>query len=170
MLQNMILIGFMGAGKTSIGKRVARLLQLELIDTDEWIEQQQNRSINDIFAAEGEPYFRDLETAALKELLQREGKAVISVGGGLPMREENRKLLHTLGTVIYLEADPETLYQRLQGSKNRPKLQGGDLREKIRNLMEQREETYLETAVLRFQTAGKTPDQCAQELADLDKW
>ena len=88
-MDHIILIGFMGAGKTAVGKRLARQMQLPFVDTDDWIEAQEGRSISDIFAEDGEAYFRTLETDALHRLLDSKERCVISVGGGLPVQPQN---------------------------------------------------------------------------------
>lgn len=163
-MNHIILIGFMGAGKTTIGKALAQKSNLVFTDTDERIEKQQQMKISDIFAQHGEAYFRDLETEMLKDLLKEKERMVISVGGGLPVREENRALLRQLGCVVYLQADAETLTARLRGSKNRPKLQGGDLREKINSLMDAREAFYLDAAAVQIRTDDKKIQEVVKEI------
>lgn len=151
-MNHIILIGFMGAGKTTVGKKLARRLNTDFVDTDDMVEEQTGQKISDIFAEKGEPYFRRLETEMLRKLTKRQERCVIAVGGGLPMQEENRPLLKELGTVVFLEADIETLVYRLRNDTKRPKLQGGSLRERIETLMNQREAVYLETADVRVST------------------
>ncbi len=101
---NVILIGFMGSGKTTVGLKLSYRLRRTVLDTDREIEKEEKRTISEIFAADGEPYFRDRETACLKKLTGSANNQIISVGGGLPLREENRRLLHELGQVFYLRA------------------------------------------------------------------
>ena len=142
-MNNIILIGFMGSGKSSVGRYMEESEGFALIDTDEYIEKQQNDSINNIFANKGEEYFRNLETECIKELIAlNTDMTVISVGGGLPMRGENQKLLKELGIIVYLRATVDTLVSRLMGDTTRPLLKGGDLRQKITELFEKRETTY----------------------------
>lgn len=144
---NIILIGFMGCGKTSVGKRLAEALDMEFLDTDEWIENKHQMSISDIFATKGESAFRAMETDCLKELLEREGKDfVLSVGGGLPIREENRKLLSRIGQVIYLKVSPEVVYNRVRNDKTRPLLQASNPRGRIIDLMSARKDFYVSAA------------------------
>lgn len=144
---NIILIGFMGCGKSSIGKYMSKRRRYKLIDTDSYIEEKEGREISEIFASDGEEAFRQMETECLRELIKTTGKKlVVAVGGGLPMREVNRELLHELGTIVYLRTSIDTLEDRLKGDSKRPLLQGGELREKIENLFVQRENTYLELA------------------------
>ena len=146
MKDNIILIGFMGSGKTSVGVKLSYLLRKTLVDTDKWIEQKQKMSISEIFEKKGEAAFRQMETECLKELLKAAGSRIISVGGGLPLKEENRRLLKQLGYVFYLKASPETVYERLKDDDSRPLLRGDAPLEKIRELMSGREPLYEEGA------------------------
>ena len=111
MRDNIILTGFMGSGKTSVGIRLSYSLRRTMIDTDKWIEKKQGMTVSEIFAEEGEEAFRNMETKCLQELLKTTDHQIISVGGGLPVREENRQLLSRLGRVFYLKASPETIYE-----------------------------------------------------------
>ena len=138
MKKNIILIGYMGCGKTTVGKSLARLESAIFLDTDERIEEKQGRTISEIFAQDSEKAFRDMETAYLKELL--------STGGGMPVREENRQLLRELGYVVYLKASAETIYERVKEDTKRPLLQCEDPLSRIRDMMEQRREAYESTA------------------------
>lgn len=166
-MKNIILMGFMGAGKTTIGKKLSKALNWEFIDTDAYIEEEQGRKISDIFAEDGEMAFRDMETDLLKRLQNGENQFVLSIGGGMPVREENRALLRNLGTVIYLKTSKEEIIRRVSGDKNRPLLQGGDLEEKVTNLMNARECIYIETAHVEIVTDGKTPEQVVKEIQDI---
>jgi shikimate kinase len=166
-MKNIVLMGFMGAGKTTIGKKLAKALEYEFIDTDEWIEKEQGRKISNIFAEDGEVVFRDMETDLLKRLQNSEEKFVLSVGGGMPVREENRALLRNLGIVIYLKTSKEEIIRRVSGDKNRPLLQGGDLEEKVTKLMNAREQIYVETAHVEVITDGKNPLEVIEEIIKL---
>ena len=163
-MTNIILIGFMGAGKTTLGKALAKATGCRFVDTDDLIEEITKEKISDIFATKGEPYFRDLETQTVKELLASQEPMVVAVGGGLPVREENRRLLKELGTVVYLKADVETLLARLEGDTSRPKLQGGNLRNRIESLMAQREALYEDAAQEEVYTDGKSVEDTTREL------
>lgn len=146
-MKNFILVGYMGCGKTTVGKNLARICRFTFLDTDELIERQQGRRISEIFATDGESAFRDMETAVLKELLaKKKNRLVISTGGGMAVREENRELLKKLGMVFYLKAKPETVYARVKGDTKRPLLQCEDPLSRIRSMQEQREPAYLEAA------------------------
>ncbi|MGN0279770.1 MAG: shikimate kinase [Lachnospiraceae bacterium] len=164
---NVILIGFMGCGKSTVGLKLSYRLRKSVIDTDKEIERTEKRSISDIFQAEGEAYFRDKETECLKKLLKTSGNQIISVGGGLPMREVNRQLLHQLGQVVYLRAKAETIYDRLKYDTTRPLLQGENPQEKIRSLMAQREQNYEEASDIIIDVDGKDFEQIIGEIEAL---
>lgn len=161
---NVILIGFMGCGKSSVGRALAKALDVPFVDTDERIESGTGRIISDIFREDGESFFRDLETAALKELLREKEPMVIAVGGGLPVRRENRELLKKLGTTVYLTAETETLIGRLRGDSARPMLAGGELRQRILTLMAARGGIYEETADIKLSTDGKKIKKIVEEI------
>lgn len=165
-MKNIILIGFMGCGKTTVGIRLSYRIRKVLEDTDKRIEREQGRTISEIFEAEGEPYFRDLETKLLQKLIQEKYQRIISTGGGLPVREENRKLLRELGTVIYLRIKPETVYQRLKNDKTRPLLQCEDPLAKIRELMEQRMPLYEEAAHIVIDVDDKDMETVLTSITD----
>lgn len=137
-----VLIGFMGSGKTTVGIRLSYRLRRAMDDTDKMIERREGRTISDIFASEGEAYFREQETALLERLAKQGCQQILSVGGGTPVREENRALLKQIGTVVYLRIQPESVYERLKGDTTRPLLQVENPLERITNLMEQRKEAY----------------------------
>lgn len=164
-MKRIVLMGFMGAGKTTVGKELAKALFCEFIDTDECIEKEQGRKILNIFENDGETFFRNLETDLLKRLQKSENAFVLSVGGGMPMRVENRSLLRSIGTVIYLKTSKEEIIRRVSEDTTRPLLQGGTLEEKVTALMEAREQIYLETADKIIHTDGKS----VPDLVDLIK-
>ncbi len=139
---NIVLIGYMGAGKSAVGENLARRLRWDFIDTDQYIVELENMTINEIFATKGEEYFRDLETQIIKAFTSKLSNTIISTGGGLPMREENRKILRMLGTVYYLKATPETTYKRVSGNNDRPLLAGDNMYEKICSMLEKRVPKY----------------------------
>lgn len=152
---NIILIGFMGSGKTTFGRWIIRTHNMEFLDTDEYIENKYNKLIKDIFRDSGEETFRDMETQTIKELAQVCDNCVISVGGGLPVREVNRSFLKELGIVVYLEASVDELVKRLSKDTSRPLLAGGNLREKIESLMTAREALYKDAADVIVKTDGR---------------
>lgn len=161
---NVILIGFMGSGKTTVGLRLSYRLRRPVTDTDKEIEREEKRSISEIFASDGEAYFRDRETACLKKLLSGAKNQIISVGGGLPLREENRALMHEMGQVFYLKASAQTIYDRLKHDTTRPLLQGDDPRSKIRTLLDERDVCYAEAADVTVNVDGKDFEQIISEI------
>ena len=169
MRNNYILIGYMGCGKSTIGKKMSEILNIKLVDTDAWIEERQGMTVSEIFATKGELFFRDLETGALKELLEEKELMVISVGGGLPVREENRRLLQQLGHVIYLKAEPETIYNRVKGDTTRPLLQTENPMEKIREMLGQREEKYQVAADKIVTVDDKDLSEILDEILEEEK-
>lgn len=144
--KNLVLIGFMGSGKTSVGVKLSYRLRMAVEDTDKLIERREGRSISEIFATQGEEHFRCLETALLEELAEQKFSRIYSVGGGTPVREENRQLLKRMGKVVYLRVRPETVYERLKEDTSRPLLQCADPLGRIRELMESRREAYEDCA------------------------
>ena len=163
--ENLILIGFMGAGKTSVGEHFAARYQMPLIDTDKEIEAAAGMAISDIFANQGEEAFRRLETGVLEKLLEQGGRSVISVGGGLPLRAENRALLKQLGTVVYLDVLPETVMERIGSDvSDRPMLHGGDVMGRIVSLLESRKPHYLEASHIIVDVNGRDVDDIVEEI------
>lgn len=142
MKDNIILIGFMGCGKTSVGIRLSYAMKQTMIDTDKWIERKQKMTISEIFASQGEEAFRQMEKQCLAELIEKENGRIISTGGGLPVREENHALLKELGRVYYLKVSPEKVYERLKNDTTRPLLQTKDPQARIRELLAYREPFY----------------------------
>jgi shikimate kinase len=136
-----VLVGFMGSGKTSVGKVLARKLRADFVDVDERIERAAGKAIRDIFAAEGEPAFRERERAALREALSVPGR-VVATGGGAFLDEGNRALLSAYAPVVYLEARPETLLARLPEDSDRPLLRGDDRGRVVRDLLARRAQGY----------------------------
>lgn len=161
---NVILIGFMGCGKTTVGLRLSYRLRRPVIDTDKEIEREEKCAVSDIFAKEGEAYFREKETECLKKMTESVKDKIISAGGGLPMREENRELLRRLGQVVYLRAKPDTIYDRLKYDTTRPLLQGENPREKISRLMAERASCYEQAADVIIDVDEKGFDRIVTEI------
>ena len=153
---HLILTGFMGAGKTTVGKALSSLMSRPLLDTDQLIEAQAGMSVSRIFEVWGEEEFRRLETETIRTILDRKEAVVLSVGGGLPLRQA--------GQVVYLRVKPQTVLTRLKGDTTRPLLQGGDVEEKVRNLLTLRGPVYEEGAHLIVDVDGKTPQQIGEEI------
>ncbi len=166
MNNTILLIGFMGAGKSTIGKELALRLSYSFLDTDEMIERKEGREISQIFLQEGEETFRNMETTLLKEL-NHVDKRVISLGGGMAIREENQKLMDALGSVIYLRARKDTIIKRLKGDRSRPLLKGERVEEKVENLMKEREPIYEKAAHILVDTDGKTIKEIVEEIVGI---
>lgn len=154
----------MGCGKTTLGIKLSYRERVALLDTDKMIEQKQKKTITEIFDEEGEPAFRQMETDILKEILDYKDRYIISVGGGLPIKEENRVLLKELGEVIYLRAKPETIYNRLKDDTTRPLLRGDDPEGKIRNMIDVRGPIYEQAATCIIDVDDKGFEQVLTEI------
>lgn len=159
----------MGCGKSSIGRKLSEIKKRKFLDTDAWIEKKEGVTISEIFEQRGEPYFRTLETECLQVLLENTTDTVISVGGGLPVKEENRKLLQQLGSVIYLKAQADTIYDRLKGDTTRPLLQTDDPMQKIKDMMAGREEKYQAAAHQVLVVDGKSIEEIVDEIVTMEK-
>lgn len=163
-MENIILTGFMGCGKTTVGIRLSYRMRRPMLDTDKMIEKCEGRSISEIFEADGEAYFRELETECLEKLIQTAHNHIISVGGGLPIREENHALLKELGTVVYLRAKAQTIYERVKHDTTRPLLQGEEPLTKIQALMEKRTSIYEKTADIVIDVDDRDFDDIMDEI------
>lgn len=146
-MQNLALIGFMGTGKSSVGRHVAEALNFAFVDTDALIEARTGRTITAIFATEGEPAFRAWERRIVEELGQRQ-KMVIATGGGLPVDPVNLENLKAHSLVVCLWTSAETIYERVRAHSHRPLLNGPDPLGKIRQLLAAREPYYRQADVL----------------------
>lgn len=151
MKKNIILIGFMGTGKSTVGQALAKALGYPHLDSDDLIISQTGKSIPQIFADSGEDFFRDLETETLLNLREK-SHHIISTGGGIITRPENRALLRELGYVVWLRASPREILKRTSRNKNRPLLQTKNPLETITNLLDQRLPNYQNTAHLKIET------------------
>jgi shikimate kinase len=140
------LVGLPGSGKSTVGRSVARSLDLRFIDTDAEIEKREGRSIRAIFETDGEQRFRDLEAATLADVMGAVENGVLATGGGIVLREANRQLLASGAAVFYLRSRPEALFRRLRHDQRRPLLQVDDPLQKLRDLFVQRDPLYRETA------------------------
>ncbi|TXH67435.1 MAG: shikimate kinase [Thiothrix sp.] len=147
MQDNIILVGLMGAGKSTIGRQLARRFNLEFHDSDKLIETRTGVPIPTIFEMEGEQGFRDREEQAIAELTQLRG-IVLATGGGSILRANNRAALKACGKVVYLRASAEQLYSRIHHDKNRPLMQTDHPLQTLRHLLQAREAYYLEVADL----------------------
>ena len=169
---NIILIGFMGSGKSTVGRYMANENNIDkgvgnnyqFIDTDEYIVGMEGMSITEIFATKGEEYFRELETRVLEDFKQNCSNTVFSTGGGMPLREENAKALREIGTVVYLRAKPETIYERVKNDSGRPLLQVENPYERICSLLNEREEKYMKAANVIIDTDSKTLEDIVAKI------
>ena len=166
MKHNIILIGFMGCGKTSVGERLAQKLSYRFRDTDRLLEQSEGDTINHIFAQHGEEYFRKKETRLLEELISSLDHTVLSTGGGLPLREQNVEILQEMGFVVYLKASMETTLKRLKGDKTRPLLQGEDPEKRIESLLAYRTPIYEKAAQRIIVTDHKSIDEISTTIME----
>lgn len=158
---NILLIGLMGSGKTTVGRIVSQMIGFQFVDTDAMIVETAGKTIPEIFAAEGEAGFRLRESAALRSLLGRRG-CVIATGGGIITQPRNLPILRHLGYIVWLDADPERLARRTAMNNNRPLLAGEeDPKAKLERLLTERKPLYKSMADLRIQTAELTPQETA---------
>jgi shikimate kinase len=163
-MKNIVLTGFMGTGKTAVGRELSRLLSMQLIDVDAEIEAGQKMTINEIFQRFGEKYFRDLETETIRRIVAG-NNLIISTGGGAVLREENMEALRENGIVFCLDAHPETILERTNRSEDRPLLRTEDPMAKIKELLNFRRPFYKKAGTL-IDTEGKTPLQIAEEIVE----
>ena len=162
---NVVLIGFMGAGKSTIAELLRTGWGMERIEMDALIEEREGMRISKIFETKGAPYFRDLETELLIEL-QARSNAVISCGGGVPMRERNVAEMKKNGRVVLLTAHPETILERVKDNHDRPLIENNKTVEGISALMEARRERYMAAADLVIETDRKTGEEICRELVE----
>ena len=153
-----VLIGFMGAGKSSVGRRLEKSTGFPRFDTDEMIAAKFGLSVPRIFEVHGEDVFRDAESETLRQLDSREPSIVVT-GGGIVLRTTHRELLRQLGTVVYLQADEETLFERISRRASRPLLRTDDPRATMKQLLERRLPLYEEIADLRIDTSHLNHDE-----------
>lgn len=157
-----VLVGFMGAGKSSVGKALARRLGAEFVDLDDRIEAGAGRTIGEIFSLEGERAFREREREAIRDAVTVPGR-VIATGGGAFLDEDSRQRLKAYAPVIFLDVSPATALKRLAGDTSRPLLSGGDREKAVRELMERRRPAYRQ-ADFRVSTENRTAERVAEEV------
>ena len=160
---NIFLIGFMGAGKSTISDYLKNALAMDVVEMDQCIVERQGMSISDIFETYGEEYFRELETNLLIEM-QSQSNVVVSCGGGVPMRERNVVEMKKNGRVVLLTAKPETILERVKDNHDRPLLENNKTVPFIADLMEKRRAKYEAAADIVIQTDGKTELEICEEL------
>lgn len=160
---NVYLIGFMGTGKSTVARNLAKKYHFHVAEMDEEIAEKEKKSIPQIFSEYGEAYFRNIETEYLKELQTVKNK-VVSCGGGVFLREENVKLMKKSGEVVLLTASPEVIYERVKNDNSRPLLKGRKTKEAIKELMDERQKRYEEAADIIVSTDGKSPEEICEEI------
>ncbi len=165
MNRHLLLIGFMGTGKTSVSERLHQMLGTGQSDTDRMIEEREGMSISRIFEEKGEAYFRNAETRLLGELTAMK-PMVISCGGGMALRPGNAALMKAAGTVVLLTARPQTILERLKDDDTRPLLAGRKDADYIRTLYESRRPAYEAAADIQISTDGRSIEDICQEIAE----
>lgn len=166
MSDHVILIGYMGSGKSTVGFRLSYKLKRCLIDTDKLIERREGMSISNMFALKGEAYFRSKETECLNSLFKELGSRIISLGGGTPVREENREIIKRLGKVIYLKASADTIYERVKHDTSRPLLQCENPRARIEEMLSERDPIYAGIADVVISVDGKKMKDVVKEIVE----
>ena len=165
-MNHVVIIGFMGSGKTRVGKQLSKDLGLSFVDLERLITRKMNMSAREIFQRFGEPYYRALETVALKQFIQDSERRVISLGAGLPLQEQNEKYIKKLGTVVYLKGSYETLKKRLENSSSNPLIEGADKADKIKKLLKQRDPVYAKFADVEMITGDKPFEELIGQLEE----
>ena len=162
---NVILVGFMGCGKTTLGSRLAEKLGFTVVDMDDCIVRKAGRTISDIFAAEGEAGFRRIESEVLEELLARD-HMVVATGGGVVTVPENHLKLKALGFIIWLNLPENAIWNRVSRNRTRPLLRTENPKQTVQDLLEKRLPLYAAVADLEADTKDLTPDEAAYGIAE----
>ena len=162
-MKNIFLIGYMGTGKSSVAAYMAKEYSMEVLEMDEMIAMRESMNISDIFANNGEEYFRNVETRLLQEICIQENK-VVSCGGGIVLRGQNVEEMRKSGTIVLLSARPETILERVKDDTSRPLLQGNKTVSYIREMMDKRREFYENAAEVVIQTDGKQIGEICSEI------
>lgn len=165
MKSNIFLIGFMGAGKSTIAKCLEQKYGWKSVEMDQLIEQREQMTISQIFEEKGEEYFRKLETELLQEISEG-SRLVVSCGGGTPLRACNVDMMHQSGWVVFLTAAPKTIYQRVKNSHDRPLLEKNKNLPFITALMEERKEGYEDAADYLISTDKRCAEEICQEIME----
>ena len=165
-MNHIVIIGFMGSGKTRVGKRLSKDFDIPFIDIDRVVTRKMNLSAKEIFDRFGEPFYRALETTAVKALIEDPEQKIISLGSGLPMQEQNEKYIKKLGTVVYLKGSYATLKKRLENSSNNPLIEVDDKEDKIKKLLKQRDPVYTRFADIEMITGDKPFEELIAQLEE----
>ena len=156
-MNHIVIIGFMGSGKTRVGKRLAKDFNLPFVDVDRVVSKKMNLTMKEIFDRFGEPFYRALETTVIKALIDDPEQKIISLGSGLPMQEQNEKYIKKLGTVVYLKGSYATLKKRLENSSSNPLIEGED---------KQRDPVYAKFADVEMITGDKPFEDLIGQLEE----
>jgi shikimate kinase len=165
-MENIFLVGFMGAGKSTIARELQKRLGMNLVEMDARIVEEQGMSINDIFAQYGENHFRDIESQLILTIGD-EGNTVVSCGGGVVLRPQNTEYMKKSGKVVYLKTSPETIFERVRHSTDRPILNGNMNVEYIAGLLEKRRPLYEGAADLTVVTDNRSCEEICSEIIQL---
>lgn len=165
--RNIILVGLMGCGKSTVGRALSKMLHYPLVDTDQHIEKLEGQRIPDIFKTKGEAYFRSCEAQLVQSLIETKvQKQIIATGGGLPTSPQTRDILPQLGYVVWLNADIETLHERTSRTDSRPLLRTDDPKGVLTTLLDDREGYYDECSHLKINTKGLDIDDIAHGILE----
>ncbi len=168
-MNNIILVGFMGSGKTAVGKLLATKLNMDFVDLDDWIEKETNMRINEIFAKFGEPHFREIEKRIVEKARDNINNSVISTGGGVILKEENVENLHQAGILIWLKVSSEKVYERTKNTSYRPLLNCLAPLEKIKKLLSFRTSYYTKAADYIVDTSNLTVEEIVAKIITLQR-
>ena len=166
---NIYIIGFMAVGKTTLGKKFSKKIQWEFIDTDLWIEEMEKRKITEIFAKEGEDYFRELEKKVIKTIDEQwkanKIKRIVACGGGVTLTPDNIVTMKNNGIIVHLEGDINTICQRISLDQSRPLVsESKNLKQRVEKLLEERRDVYKEVADITLYTEDESPDKLVEKL------
>ena len=162
---NIVLIGFMGSGKSTVAKELKIRYGMEIVEMDKLISDREGMSIADIFKTHGEQYFRNAETELLKEM-QTKSNTVISCGGGTPLRECNVTEMRKIGKIVWLTATADTIYGRVKDNHDRPLLENNMNPDYIRKMMEDRHDRYAAASDIIVETDGKSMNEICDKIID----
>jgi shikimate kinase len=162
---NISLIGFMGCGKTTIGRILSEELDYIFLDLDCIIEISEEKKINDIFRDNGERYFRDIESKVIKKIINNK-KCVFACGGGVILRKENMSIIKKNSMVVYLKISAEEAVNRLSGSTERPLISGSNSENRIRELLDKRSAIYSEFADIVINNQERSPESTCREIIE----
>ncbi|WAT18564.1 shikimate kinase [Aurantiacibacter sp. MUD11] len=167
----LVLVGMMGVGKSTVGKKLAAVLGMKFVDADEEIVEAANMSIPEIFDEFGEAYFRDGEKRVIARLLEDQGcNCVIATGGGAFVQEDTREMILEHAIAIWLDSDVDTLVERVSRNDRRPLLRGGDTREIVTRMKAEREASYAQAPIKVQSNSGPHNEAVARILKELDEW